>query len=92
MTAKEMFEKLEYKCNEDDDYIEYITTWNDWFGKGVCEIAFDYNIKQIEIYCYIDRKNSLLSKKNENINVVFSIEELQAINKQVEELGWNKWK
>jgi hypothetical protein len=22
----------------------------------------------------------------------FTLEELQAINKQVEELGWNKWK
>ena len=88
MTAQEMFKKLNYECLEDhDNYIEYITKWIDWYGKGVCEIVFDYNIKQIEIYCYIDRKE--VNKENKNIDIVLSVEELQAINKQVEELGWN---
>lgn len=83
MTAKEMFEKLGYECIEDEDhFIEYIITWDDWHGKGVLEIVFDYDIKEIQFLCYIK------DKEKERVDITLNIEELQAINKQVEELGW----
>ena len=79
MKAKEMFSELGYSCKEDDDYIEYIKkTENCTF-----EIAFDYSTECIEFYSY--RGNF-----EKRFDSFIDMEELQAINKQVEELGWNE--
>lgn len=78
-SAREMFSELEYSCKEDDDYIEYIQK----IGDCTYEIAFDYDTEYIEFYSY--RGN--FEKK---FDTSLSMEELQAINKQVEELGWDK--
>lgn len=78
-SAKEMFEELGYSCKEDDDYIEYIQKIEDC----TFEIAFDYNTECIEFYYYRDAYDN-------KYDVSLTMEELQAINKQVEELGWEE--
>lgn len=74
MSAKEMFEKLGY-----GDYFKCenfrITYQN--FEKECKMIEFDYKNKQL-----------ILADDSKEI-FELSLEELQAINKQIEELGWN---
>ena len=70
MSAKEMFEKLEYEYKENENYISYT-----------------YCVKEIIEF-------SLKTKKfvKEDIwgtSLRITLEELKAINKQIEELGWN---
>ena len=73
MKAKEMFEKLGYLKLE-DKYIDGITY--------VKLMKDKYN----EISMFKDGKKILIPI--ENIDIL-EYEELQAINKQIEELGWN---
>lgn len=77
MTAKEIFEKLGYKAQYDDKYINWIKKVD-----GItCEITFDFNTELVEFYFYgKDFKD--------RYDVDLNISELQAINKQVEELRW----
>lgn len=83
MSAKEMFEKLGYEMlgsfNLKDNYI--IVAWSK-------EI---YDCKTT-IYFYDDKNLRIVmeDKKGRIYPPVFTLKELQAINKQVEELGWNK--
>ena len=74
-----MFEKLDYiKFKENDNYILYK------HKRTPIYIEFTSNltktIKHISCYCKI-----LIFK----VNVYLTTEELQAINQQVKELGWN---
>lgn len=71
MTAKEMFEKLDYDLYRNDSRITY-----EKYDKND-------NCKMIE---FIDMKLKIVDEDNEVYEL--SLEELQAINKQVEELGW----
>lgn len=74
MIVKEMFEKLGYK---------YI--------KRNFEIIYQYNKNEyIEDYRYIsfDLKIKKINLSDWQENFTLSCEELQAINKQIEELGW----
>ena len=75
MTAKEMFEKLGY----------ILSIYNN-FSKTPIEITY---INKIENDKYI-----IFSLVRKQISVSpyldITIKKLQAINKQVEELGWNK--
>lgn len=77
MSAKEMFEKLEYKSvYENMNYITYI----DAVGRTIKFDKLEYQIlKYIEDDYGNKQQLGWLNKK-----------ELQAINKQVEELGWNE--
>ena len=79
MSAKEMFEELGFKCQLDEDnYINWLHTYDNYTR----EIAFDFNTKCIEFYCYIN-------KDFKHSGTMFlTTKELQAINKQAEELGW----
>ena len=93
--AKEMFEELGYELNDysnqnnqkDKLYAVYVYEIRRLlkYSPQVLykEVAFFPNLKKVEIYI------------NDNFHgledCLWSIEELQAINKQVEELGWNKW-
>lgn len=76
-TAKEMFEELGYYLQNNTD----------------CEIEFMKNdvykerIKFIKFYLGIREYTTYSTKVYENA-VTISTEELKAINKQVEELGW----
>jgi len=72
MSAKEMFEELGYKY---DTYVKNII-----FSK-------DFEYATVELYFDIETKN-LIIQSNKDIAFEFSINELKAINKQVEELGW----
>lgn len=76
MTAKEMFEKLGYKIFENSYWI-YLTKETTYH---IDRISFIKNKKEIEIERFTENKT--LTKK-------ISVLELKAINKQIEELGWD---
>ena len=74
MSAKEMFEKLDYIQDLDN-------TYNVGYFKRIADtklrtITF---IKDYRYMTFIDTDN----------NCSLTLQELKAINKQVEELGWN---
>lgn len=81
--AKTMFEKLGYHCDEGCDGILY--------SKWVQEENVDYNV-QISF----DKKPITFEKTktkevfNPSKPTYITLEELQAINKQIEELGWDE--
>ena len=72
MSAKEMFEKLGY---------------GDYFNNGlrITYSNFDKECKMIEFD--LKKKQLIFVDDSEEV-FELSLEELQAINKQVEELGW----
>ena len=74
MSAREMFEKLGYKFifYLDNEDIEY----EKQFEIAKCSIYFANQEKRIELY------------SDANITYTLQLEELQAIYKQLEELGW----
>ena len=74
MSAKEMFEKLGYKQTIENEVIYYFK-----------EINIPKRFGGSMFY-YI---NFILEDKEIFISRNLTIDELQAINKQVEELGWN---
>ena len=78
MTAKEMFEKLRYEYDED---VNFITCCK--FSDENCEfIAFWKKEKEVSKQYVTEFVHSLPCN--------ITLEELQAINKQIEELQWNK--
>lgn len=72
MKAKEMFGKLGYKQTKYGDDIQYYKK----FVYAEIRIYFSNFKEEIEI------------SSDKNITVTIDKNELQAINKQVEELGW----
>jgi len=77
MSTKELFEKLNYfqsSCNNDD------------------ELVYNLHSTDIENYRYISFNKIFRYIEMDDWTGKFqlSIEELKAINKQIEELGWNK--
>lgn len=84
MTAKEMFEKLGYETDNHEDYIVY---WK-LAQRQMPNFYHLQNEIQIEFnFCYktIEKRTTRPSYEEDTI---ITLEELQAINKQVEELGW----
>ena len=77
MKAKEMFEKLGYIENNDrEDCLRY--TIKGFIGQ-IIEIRF-----------YIDDKVFIKEGYDGDIAYLITLEELQAINEKVKELGWNE--
>lgn len=74
MSAKEMFEKLGYKYTKYGDDIQYCKQ----FTYAGIRIYFSNFREEIEI------------SSDKNIIITIDKNELQAMNKQAEELGWNK--
>lgn len=74
MSAKEMFEELGYKYVKLDDLFCYINK------KDNVRIAF--------VNCEYGK--SIIIEDDCHMATYINKNELQAINKQVEELGWNK--
>ena len=75
MTAKEMFEKLGYECfiNKELEEIDYTKKDN----------------KEFIVFVHYRFDNSYVFYKQTDYEPGdITMEELQAINKQVEELGW----
>lgn len=83
MTAKEMFEEIGYKqlgsLKPDDNYI-CVAYIKEIYGEQ--QYIYFYGSKELRVY--------LEDKKCRVYPPIFTLKELQAINKQVEELGWNK--
>lgn len=83
MTAKEMFEKLGYKqVKKSENSVRYE-------GQPTMMGAYEFYIeiwKREELDDFLVRKATI---SKEYVSNIWG-EELQAINKQVEELGWNK--
>lgn len=83
MTAREMFKVLGYECDVGCDgilYSKYMDLPNGDFAH--CQIHFDKVEKRIEK----DVSQAGFSMKHYHSEI--TLEELEAINKQVEELGW----
>lgn len=81
MTAKEMFEKLGYELYTDSYYkisYKFKNTISDTY-----EIEFFKDKKEFVCEWYSDSPFEPVKPFN------VTLQELQAINKQVEELGWN---
>lgn len=80
-TAKEMFEELEYtqlgSFKPNDNYI-CVAYVKDVYGEQ--QYIYFYGSKEIRIY--------LESKSCSVYPPIFTLQELQAINKQIEEFGW----
>ena len=75
MTAKEMFEKLDYDWKEERGSIAYTKIyWKHWVFESKITICFWKLFQKVSVY--------------EQSCIDLSVEELQAINKQVDELGW----
>ena len=74
MIAEEMFRKLGYIKDEQDDYIVY---WKLLKLNRELQIEFNYKFKTIEMRKVPDMRCE-----------VINIKELQAINQQINELGW----
>lgn len=81
MSAKEMFEELDYEQTKTKRFIKYTYKY---FTSNWYHIMFDLEEKLID--CYISNDSPFSPNEPSSI----SIDELKAINKQVEELGWNK--
>lgn len=83
MTAKEMFEKLGYKqVEKSENSVRYE-------GQPTMIGTYEFYIeiwKREELDDFLVRKATI---SKEYVSNIWG-EELQAINKQVEELGWNK--
>lgn len=77
LSAKEMFEKLNYFQSSED--------FED-------ELVYNLNSKDVESYRYISFHKifNYIEVNDWTSNFQLSVQELQAINKQVEELRWNK--
>ena len=74
MTAKEMFEKLDYKVNGDEYKI----------------IIYKTNVTGAMLYSCVFYNTNNKKFRLKIYEQYMSLELLQAINKQIEELGWNK--
>lgn len=87
MSAKEMFKKLGYsELIKHKSYMFYIKplkieTFEDepFYENDEIHLEFNFNEKSV---------NKTYGDDNTSCNI--TMEELQAINKQVEELGWDK--
>lgn len=77
MSAKEMFEKLGYEYIENYFENELDEIYYQREGKYAPKIQFNLNHKCIRVYREVNKSS------------YFDVKLLQAINKQIEELGWN---
>ena len=77
MTARQMFEKLGYEYNERTEKLYGIIEYSKQFEYAEMTIDFDNKSKEVELYT-----------DKSDVAIDITLEELQAINKQVEELEW----
>lgn len=83
MSAKEMFEKLEYELvYENEEVLRYRK--NKWLDVEFWKVYEKISGEKIRKYIKVSNVK--------NMPYFISIDLLQAINKQVEELGWNNEK
>lgn len=80
MKAKEMFEKLGYEVEYNNEECLMYTKY----------VAFDDVDAGIEYKVMFDKKYKSIGSITYDMFMPIDWPELQAINKQIEELGWNK--
>ena len=81
MIAKEMFEELGYDLDEEND--KEILYKMKWEISSTYYVSFDLKNKNIECYYFASDSPFTLAE-----SFAVDLDLLQAINKQVEELGW----
>ena len=81
MSAKEMFEELGYKLMNDCEYYLF-------YEKPLKENT-EYENDYLHISFEKKDKAFIKTYGDDNSPEIITMEELKAINKQVEELGWN---
>ena len=79
MTAKEMFKKLGYKQIKQKKQWEYLIVYEKYTKRFDETSTITFNTSGRVIFKELNGEGWCIS-----------IPELQAINKQIEELGWNK--
>lgn len=82
MSAEEMFEQLGYKLIRDCEFYLF-------YEKALKENA-EYENDYLHISFEKQDKEVIKTYGDDNSPEAITMRELQAINKQVEELGWNK--
>ena len=82
MSAKEMFEELGYELIRDCEFYLF-------YEKALKENA-EYENDYLHISFEKQDKEVIKTYGDDNSPEAITMRELQAINKQVEELGWNK--
>lgn len=81
MTAKEMFEKLGYKFIRECEYYLF-------YEKALKEDA-EYENDYLHISFEKQDKAFIKTYGDDNSPEIITMQELKAINKQIEELGWD---
>jgi hypothetical protein len=81
MSAKEMFEKLGYEIDEEND--REILYKMKWEISDTYYVSFNLEYKNFE--CFVISDSPFEPVKSFEVD----LDLLQAINKQIEELGWN---
>jgi len=86
MSAKEMFEELGYKCTRNDHlFISYVYL-SKCYKNYYYNIEFSLKYKEITVRRY---KGNFFRRIYSNEDMIgFYLDDIQAINKQIEELGW----
>ncbi len=82
MSAKEMFEQLGYKLIRNCEFYLF-------YEKALKENA-EYENDYLHISFEKQDKEVIKTYGDDNSPEAITMRELQAINKQIEELGWNK--
>ena len=78
-SARELFEELGYRYSENDYFIIYIG--NEDIKPVEYKIAFSKEYNSLELMPTINGKEHYFTRIDKKL--------LKAINKQIEELGWN---
>lgn len=95
MSAKEMFKKLDYDCDVSCDGILYYKWVEEYRNNDKYNDLVDYLIhiefeKDNDGNCRNFRKTKCEGLFGKEKPDYITLEELQAINKQIEELEWNE--
>ena len=78
MTAKEMFEELGYRYYKGNGIIRVDEVWKNSFGEIKSALVVEFDISE-----------KWFRSKNLKFGRYIGVETYKAINKQIEELGWN---
>lgn len=78
ITAKEMFEKLGYRYYKGVGIIKVDEVWKNGFGEIVSSLVVEFDIREK----WFKSRNLKFGRK-------IGVEIYKAINKQIEELGWD---
>lgn len=78
MTAKEMFEELGYRYYKGSGVIRVDEVWKNGFGEIKSALVVEFDISE-----------KWLHSRDLKFGRAIGVETYRAINKQIEELGWN---